>query len=74
MNDLDDLYAAALKKEGIDARAQGLLDVLRILHRQTLTPALVLRAYHTWRTNKEKISTMPAVGSARVGDGGQNNG
>lgn len=74
MNDLDDLYAAALKTEGIDARALGLLDVVRAMHRQTLTPALVLRAYHTWRSNKEKLASGPAVGAEKITEGGQRNG
>ncbi len=46
---LDSLYENALKAEGYDPTACGLIDALKTMHLKALSPSMVDRAYSSWK-------------------------
>ena len=45
----DELYLNALKEEGFNPEADGLLTTLRDMHMDALSPSMVDRAYSAWK-------------------------
>lgn len=60
MNYDESLYREALKREGLDENAPGLIDALRRTHEEALTSGLVMRAFSGWRRAREAAAHKPA--------------